>query len=407
MSVPIGAISIHRGRSAAWSVIASTLLSGLGNAVVAVAVPWLVLERTGSAALAGTVAAASFGPLVVSALLGGALVDRWGRRASSIGADVLSAVAVAALPLLDAVSTLDVVPVMALVALGAVFDGPGAAARESLRPDVAVRAGWSLAKVNARGEAAEAIAGLVGPGVAGVLVVAVGPMPTLWLTAALLLAAAVVTAVGVAGPAPVRGASRPAREPYLAAVRAGLELVWRDPAIRACGVLGMMLVAVHVPLTSVLLPAHLQVSGRADALGLVLSAGAAGSLSGALATGWLLRHLSRRSVLVLGVAGSTAALGALAVLPGATATAAVVGVCGLFTGPLTPVVSVIVQERTPEPLRARVIGTTTSLFLAATPVGLLAAGALAEIAGLTVAFAAAAVASLTGGVYAVAARVAS
>jgi hypothetical protein len=53
-------------RIPALGLLLSTGLSQLGNAVVAVVLPWLVLQRTGSASWAGVVAAASLvtGPLV-------------------------------------------------------------------------------------------------------------------------------------------------------------------------------------------------------------------------------------------------------------------------------------------------------------------------------------------------------
>jgi hypothetical protein len=56
--------------------LASTTLSNTGNAIVAVAVPWLVLERTGSATAAGLAGAAAILPVALSALFGGALPAR-------------------------------------------------------------------------------------------------------------------------------------------------------------------------------------------------------------------------------------------------------------------------------------------------------------------------------------------
>ena len=44
-------------------VLGSTALSITANSIVAVAVPWLVLERTGSAALAGLAGAAAIAPI--------------------------------------------------------------------------------------------------------------------------------------------------------------------------------------------------------------------------------------------------------------------------------------------------------------------------------------------------------
>ena len=147
--------------------LGSTALSITANSIVAVAVPWLVLERTGSAALAGLAGAAAIAPIAFSAVFGGALIDRVGRRRSSIIADVLSALAVAAIPLADLTIGLGIPLLLVLVALGAVFDSPGAAARESLRPDVARPARIPLTRLNAWGEAAEGIGYLAGPGSPG------------------------------------------------------------------------------------------------------------------------------------------------------------------------------------------------------------------------------------------------
>lgn len=402
MPVPLKLRSFH-GTLAAWGLLASTGLSALGNSVVMVAVPWLVLQRTGSAALTGMVAAAAFAPLVVSALLGGALVDRWGRRRSSIAADLLSAAAVAALPLLDVVVGLEILPLVLLVAAGAVFDGPGGAAREALRPAVAARAGWPLERINSRGEAAEGVADLAGPAVAGGLIVAVGAMNTLWCTAALLAAAALATLVLIR-PEPTAtrrvaqeatatttatgsttGASpavlvRPER--YLSAVKVGLRTVWTDRTLRACAVLAMAVVAATAPLAVVVLPAHLRAFGGAGGLAIAATALAAGGIAGALATPALLRRVSRRALMLASLVGIAAALGALTALPGVGGTAVIAACLGVAAGPLRPVLAVVEQERTPEPLRARVIGTTTSLSLAAAPLAFLLAGVLIVAIGL-------------------------
>lgn len=77
-------------------------LSLLGNAIAAIALPWLILVRTGDAATAGLVTAAATAPMLVAALAGGVLIDRFGRRRTSVAADLASAACVAALPLVDA-----------------------------------------------------------------------------------------------------------------------------------------------------------------------------------------------------------------------------------------------------------------------------------------------------------------
>lgn len=79
-------------------VLTATASSVTANSIVAIAVPWLVLERTGSAALAGLAGAAAIAPIAFSAVFGGALIDRIGKRRCSLIADTFSALAVAAIP---------------------------------------------------------------------------------------------------------------------------------------------------------------------------------------------------------------------------------------------------------------------------------------------------------------------
>ena len=76
----------------------ATLLSGLGNGVAMVAVPWLVLDLTGSAGAAGVVAGVTALPLLLSSLFSGTVVDLIGRRRTSVISDLFSAASVAAIP---------------------------------------------------------------------------------------------------------------------------------------------------------------------------------------------------------------------------------------------------------------------------------------------------------------------
>ena len=56
----------------------------------------------------------------------------------------------------------------------------------------------------------------------------------------------------------------------------------------------------------------------------------------------------------------------------------------LAAGPINPILSTIVYERTPGELRARTLGTARAGMWAATPVGVLVAGAVLEVVPLEV-----------------------
>ncbi|TDD59413.1 MFS transporter [Kribbella antibiotica] len=354
--------------------LAATALSFTGNAIVAVAVPWLIFKRTGSATAAGVAGAAAIAPIVLSALFGGALIDRLGRRFCAVGADLLSAIAVALLAILDEAFSLPFWGILALVALGAVFDGPGAAARETLRPDVARATSTPITRVNAWGEAAEAIGALAGPGIAGVLLVVLGGFNVLWVTVGMFLLSATITTLTI----PSHLSPAPIHEPYFRSVVTGLRFLIGEPGLRTVAITAAILVGFIAPFESVVLNAHLQDTGHATFYGFVVAAFAGGGLIGAILYGVVGHRLPERAVLVTTLAVSALGLAVYALLPPLTVLLIVSVLTGIAAGPINPVVAVIMQARTPEHLRGRVIGSYTSVALAAGPLGLLLMGPIVD-----------------------------
>ena len=73
-----------------------------------VAIPWLVLTTTGSAALTGIAVFAGVGGAAVGGLAAGRIVDAIGPVRTSAAADLLSGLAVAPLPILLALDALEI-----------------------------------------------------------------------------------------------------------------------------------------------------------------------------------------------------------------------------------------------------------------------------------------------------------
>jgi MFS family permease len=141
-----------------------------------------------------------------------------------------------------------------------------------------------------------------------------------------------------------------------------------------------------LPFETVVLNAYLQETGQVAAFGAILAAYAGGGIAGALVYGAIAHWLPTRATLAGALALAGLALGAFALLP---STAIMVGLAlaaGIVTGPINPVCAVIIQSRTAERLRGRVIGSYTALALAAGPLGLLAFGPLVDAFGPAVGF---------------------
>src|SRR5689334_14251225 len=113
------------------------LLSGVGNGVAMVVLPWLVLELTGSASAAGVVAAATLVPVLLSSLVVGTVVDMVGRRRVALLADTLSGVSTAGIPLCALLGVLDATTLVLLAIVGAVLDPAGYTARKAMLPGAA------------------------------------------------------------------------------------------------------------------------------------------------------------------------------------------------------------------------------------------------------------------------------
>ncbi|MEG0324098.1 MAG: MFS transporter, partial [Raoultibacter sp.] len=173
--------------------LASDGLSLLGNSVAGVALPLILLAVTGDPLAAGTLALICALPQVLAGVLGGALLDRFNRRSISIISDLISATAVAALPLIDMTIGLSFGWFVLFGVLGAIGDIPGMTARDTLLPAGAARDNVGLQQFMGIAQSLASLVTIIGPALAAFLMGVIGIAPCLWITAALSLCAALVT----------------------------------------------------------------------------------------------------------------------------------------------------------------------------------------------------------------------
>ncbi|MGC3955491.1 MAG: MFS transporter [Propionicimonas sp.] len=342
--------------------LTATATSLFGNASIAIVLPWLVLERTGDPALAGTVAAVSAVPSAIAAFAGGHLIDRVGRRRMSVIADIGSAVSVAGLAVADAVFGLDVFWFVALGVLGALFDVPGMTARDTLLANVAETSGVALDRIASLRGLLFGLSFLAGPALAGWLLTVLPSIDVVWVTAACSAIAALT--IGVM---PLAAS---AAEPHQdTSALAGLTLIRRSRPLLSLLVISLASVVLVGPLLSVVLPAHFNALAEPGLLGLTLSAYAVGTMVGSGIYAWL--FAGRRWAAWVAANLLYAASGILiATLDGFWLVAAGMVAAGLGSGLLQPITTVVMTEQVPDALRGRVFGTYSALAMVATPLGL-------------------------------------
>jgi MFS family permease len=368
-----------RGRAPLLALFAANAVSLTGNVAALVAIPWFVLQTTGSATKTGITAFAGLLPVVLSGLFGGALVDRLGYRRTSIVADVASALAVAAIPLLHSTVGLEFWQLVVLVFLGGVLDAPGGTARAALLPDVATDAGWSFERATGATAVVERFARLAGAPLAGVLIAATGATNVLWIDAASFLVSAALVAVGVPRPAVER---EPRKTSYRRELREGYAFLRADRTL-AVLVFIVSLTNLFDAVAMIALPvlAH-DIYESALSLGLMTAAGGAGSVLGALAFAAIGHRLSRRAVFTWGFIFVTLSFPVAAFFPPLAVLLVAKTISGLASGPLNPVIDTVFMERVPAGMRGRVFGVTQAAAWVAIPLGVLVAGAVIEAIGL-------------------------
>ena len=366
----------------------ATLMATAGTGISIVAFPWLALQHHDSARDASLVAAAMTLPLVLSTLVAGTAVDFFGRRRVSLISDSLSCTAVAAVPLiawLFGVGAINVPELAALAFLSAGFDPAGTTARQSMLPEAAARARWSLDRTNSVYEAILNLAYIVGPGIGGLMIATVGGINTMWVTASCFgLSFLAIGALRLEGAGRPHHATRP--EGLVSGIGEGLRFVWNLRVLRALGLIDLVVTALYLPMESVLFPKYFTDHHQPAQLGWALMALGAGGVAGALGYAVLSKYTRRRTAVLTATLTFGAATVGIAFLPPLPVILVLCAVTGLVYGPIQPIYNYVMQTRAPQRLRGRVVGVMTGLMYAAGPLGLLVAGPLADAAGLKVTF---------------------
>ncbi len=375
-------------RGPAYLLLFAALVAAAGNGISIVAFPWLVLQRNGSALEASIVAGAAALPLLFSTLLAGTAVDFLGRKRISIISDVLSGTTVAAIPILAmmfGVSVVNVAVLAALAALGALFDPAGITARESMLPEAAARAGWTLDRTNGLYEAVFNVAYIAGPGLAGLLIATIGGINTMWVTAATFaLSIVAVSLLRLEGAGPPTIEQRP--NSVWSGMVDGLRFVWNLKVLRTLALIDLAMTGLYLPMESVLFPKYFTDRNEPAHLGWVLMALSVGGLVGALAYPLLVRQMSRRVILLIATLTLGVCTAAISVLPPLAVILLLCALVGLVYGPIAPIYNYVMQTKSPPQLRGRVVGVMTSLAYAAGPLGFMLAGPLADAFGLKITF---------------------
>jgi len=362
----------------------SLTITHFGGQITFLALPLIaVLTLDATPIQMGVLIALEALPFPLFGLLTGVVVDRAPKLPIIVGSDIARGVALLAVPLCAWLGVLSIGVLYAvgfLVGLGTVLGWP------AYQVFMTERVGRSkLVEANAKIGVSDSAAQLIGPGLAGVLIQ--------WLTApfAILLDALSFFASAwilrgirsLPGDAPKMRARS-----FGAEIREGLVAIWRDPTLRSLAwALSIWQVFRHAFLAIVVLFAARDLGFSAAHLGALWMLAGIGSLGAT----WAIERLNRRfgfgRAMLAGILGTGIGWLLISTAQGGVVAASALFGLGLFVLDFSAMVFFINylalrHAVTPDPLLGRVTATMISLTVASAPLGGLAGGWIAEVAGL-------------------------
>jgi MFS family permease len=367
--------------------LSAEAISLTGTRVSMVALPWFVLTTTGSATRTGLVALAEMLPLVVLKVLGGPVIDRVGARRVAITCDLLSVLAVGAIPLLHESGRLPFPVFLLLVALAGALRGPGDAAKAALTPAVVAEAGVPMERATGLHSTVERTAGLLGAASAGGLVAWLGAADALVVDALSFGLSAAVLTWATTSLRRVRTEEADDPTPYAVRLREGWTFLRGDRVLLGIAVMVALTNLLDLAYAAVFVPVWAeQTTGSAATVGLVFATfGGSAALGSVCAAAWAARLPRYRTYLI---AFLVCGAPRYAVFALDAPIAVVLAVCvagGFASGFLNPILGAVIYERIPEPLMGRVTSLSTALCFALMPFGGILGGLLIAGFGLSAA----------------------
>jgi MFS family permease len=349
------------------------LVSHAGSMLTFVAVPFQMYAITGSSLAVGLLGVAEFAPVIVLALVGGALADAFDRRTLVRLAEVGAALVAGALAVNAALAEPRAWALYACAALMAAFTALRRPPLDALMPRLVERD--ELKAASAVEFITHNTASVGGPALAGVLIATAGLSATYCVDVASFAASLVFLAMMRTPPPPPDAAP-----PSLRSIADGLRYALSRRELIGTYLLDMNAMFFGMPMA--LFPAIAKRYGGAEVVGLLFAAPAVGSMAVALTSGWS-RHVHRHgraivyacaawglAIVAFGVADALwLALACLALAGGMDA------ISGIFR-------SAMWNETIPDRMRGRLAGIEMISWSSGPMLGDAEAGLVASLAGV-------------------------
>lgn len=364
--------------------VAALLITYFGDACYLVSFMWLAIELTDNVAIAGVVMAVQSIPMILLSPFAGSILDRMSKKRVLVFCDLVRVVILGGLFICFALDWINIWMLLIIAFLMTLFDVVYRPAVRVVIPQLV--GGEHLADANSAVLTVQQGVAVFGNVTAGFLVAFAGVYPTLVIDLlTFLISAGLFSLIAFTDQTP-KGGLLTVRS-VLQDTMDGFRLAWQDLRVRTIiGIIVALNLAVNP--VNVLLPAYAKevlVAG-ADRYGLLLGAMALGMMVGAMITGKVMKRLTTRVTIWIGLGVMSVALflmGENTYLISALLCSFAAGMCVPFI--YTPSFTFLQQKVEPQYL-GRVFGIVQTLTFLCVPIGSYVASAGVSMVGVSTVF---------------------
>src|SRR5580693_3752808 len=344
-------------------------ISLLGDQFYFVALPWLVLQQTGSAVVMGAIMMAGAIPRALLMLMGGAVSDRTSARKIMIATAMARTICVTVIGVLVWLRVLRIWELYSLAVTFGVADAFAAPAQTAYMPSLLKRE--QLVAASSVSQSTAQITSIVGPVPAGFVIKTLGVAWAFFVDAISFL-----FIIGALWKLPDPPPSQTPRRPVWRSIAEGIAYVGKDVPLRSLMLLAtIMNFCVAGPVAIGLAYLTKTKFGSPAVYGIVISAVAAGSLLGALLAGvWKVRRRGVMILLVSAVLG--VCLGAIGLIGSVGSIASVLVIMGAAAGLVNVHIGAWAMQRIDTAVRGRVASVLMLAAYGIAPISLAVAGFL-------------------------------
>ena len=356
----------------------------VSGSMVFMAFPWLAIQLTGSATSSGILVAVTSIPSLLLAPVIRSIIDKMGRRRTSIVVELLTGLAGLLIPLAAGLWQMTLPLLIAVGVIRSIVASGGMSARKALIPDVAKMAGISLERANSISESVFAAGFASGPAVAAFCIPIFGIYNTFFVITAIgWVSAGFMMLVRVNE---VREENHEDEKNLFKFAMEGFKILGRTPSVAIMMVGVMSLAMIYLPTEMVVLPKYFNSINDPASMGLLLSAMAAMTMVGSLLFEKFTKYMSFANVFRFALLGVAISLVPMSFLPPYWLLITFGFMLGFAWGPMPPLLNTVIQRKVPPSTRGRVFSLEMVIWSGGPMISMPIAGLAVDSLGVQITF---------------------